>query len=99
MMKALALSVKQAPLAGCTEIHALDPARANLHSPAGGRLHIDEPAESMTLFRVRWLAEGKRRPRTQGRNSRTKKDATLLIAIAPSCPRSVAHPATGPSSA
>jgi glycosidase len=53
MMKALDLSVEQTALAGCTEFQALAPARANLPSLAGGRLHIDEPAESMTVFAVR----------------------------------------------
>jgi glycosidase len=52
MSKALDLSVEETALAGCTEFHALDPARANVLAVAGGKLHIDEPAESMTVFAV-----------------------------------------------
>jgi neopullulanase len=53
MSKTLDLSVEQTALAGCTEFHALDPAMANLPAVAAGKLHIEEPAESMTVFAVR----------------------------------------------
>jgi glycosidase len=51
--KTLDLSVEQTALAGCTEFRALDQAMANLPAVRGGKLHIEEPAESMTVFAVR----------------------------------------------
>jgi neopullulanase len=53
MSKTLDLSVEQTALAGCTEFRALDQAMANLPAVRGGKLHIEEPAESMTVFAVR----------------------------------------------
>jgi glycosidase len=49
----LELSVEETALEGCTEFKAVTPAVGNALEISGGKLHIEEPAESMTVFEVR----------------------------------------------
>jgi glycosidase len=47
------LATDKSALAGCTEFEFMAPTLGSLPRLEGGRLLIDEPAESMTLYRVR----------------------------------------------
>ncbi|MGD0158138.1 MAG: alpha-amylase family glycosyl hydrolase [Terracidiphilus sp.] len=49
----LDLPVEGTALAGCTEFQAMGPATGSAPVAGGGVLHIEEPAESMTVYEVR----------------------------------------------
>ena len=49
----LELSVEETALEGCTEFKVVAPTVGNALEISGGKLHIEEPAESMTVFEVR----------------------------------------------
>jgi glycosidase len=49
----VALPVENTALAGCSQFHALAPAAITNAVLAAGKLTIDEPAESMTVFEVK----------------------------------------------
>lgn len=51
--KALELPENETALAGCTEFHALAPTTAVTATVSAGKLHIEEPAESMSIIAVR----------------------------------------------
>lgn len=51
--KLLALTMDETALAGCTVFQATAPATGTVPVVSGGKLHIEEPAESMTVFAVR----------------------------------------------
>jgi glycosidase len=51
--KALDLPVGETALAGCTEFRALAPAAVVTATVNAGKLHIEEPAESMSIIAVR----------------------------------------------
>jgi glycosidase len=51
--KLLELPVEETALAGCTVFQAAVPATGTVPVVSGGKLHIEEPAESMTVFAVR----------------------------------------------
>ena len=50
--KPLDLSMEETALAGCTQFHAESPASGAVPEIRAGKLHIEEPAESMTVFTV-----------------------------------------------
>ena len=49
----LELPVDGTALAGCTEFQAMAPATGNAPAARDGKLHIEEPAESITVYQVR----------------------------------------------
>jgi neopullulanase len=49
----LDLPTEDTALAGCTQFHAAQPTTGNTPALHNGRLSIEEPAESMTIFEVR----------------------------------------------
>jgi glycosidase len=51
--KSLDLPLEETALAGCTEFLAETPATGTGPVARGGKLHIEEPAESMTVYEVR----------------------------------------------
>jgi len=51
--KLLALTVGETALAGCTVFQAATPSTTAVPVVSDGKLHIEEPAESMTVFAVR----------------------------------------------
>jgi neopullulanase len=51
--KTLDLTVDQTALDACTEFHPLAPATGAAPVLTGGKLHIEEPAESLTVYAVR----------------------------------------------
>jgi glycosidase len=51
--KILELPVEETSLGGCTEFEAAAPAKGTAPVVRGGKLHVEEPAESMTVFAVR----------------------------------------------
>ncbi len=46
------IPLKETALAGCTQFHPEAPASGALPAIQNGKLHIEEPAESMTIFTV-----------------------------------------------
>jgi hypothetical protein len=51
--KSIQLPMEETTLAGCTEFHAVTPVAQTAPVVSGGNLHINEPAESMTVYEVR----------------------------------------------
>jgi len=51
--KALDLPMNETALEGCTEFHALEPTAVVTAAVTAGKLHVEEPAESMTIVAVR----------------------------------------------
>ena len=51
--KAIQVSLDETALAGCAEFHAVEPAAEPSLSVAGGKLHMEQPAESLTVYEVR----------------------------------------------
>jgi len=51
--KTLDLTLDQTALDACTEFQALVPATGAAPVLSGGKLHIEEPAESLTVYAVR----------------------------------------------
>jgi glycosidase len=51
--KPIDLPLEETALGGCTQFHAESPAVGNTPVIDGGKLHIQEPAESMTIYTVR----------------------------------------------
>jgi glycosidase len=47
------LPLEDTALAGCTEFHATAVATGSAPLVSGGNLHVEEPAESMTVYEVR----------------------------------------------
>jgi hypothetical protein len=47
------LPVEETALAGCTSFQAAQPTTGVTPKVSGGKLHIEEPAASMTIFDVR----------------------------------------------
>jgi hypothetical protein len=50
--KSLDLPVEDTALAGCTEFQAIAPATGTAPVVGGGKLHIEEPAESISVYEV-----------------------------------------------
>jgi hypothetical protein len=50
--KSLDLAVEETALAGCTEFQAIAPATGTAPNIGGGRLHLEEPAESISVYEV-----------------------------------------------
>ena len=50
--KPIDLSMEETALAGCMQFHAESPASGALPAIQNGKLHIEQPAESMTVFTV-----------------------------------------------
>jgi hypothetical protein len=48
----LNLSVKKTALAGCTVFQAMAPASGAIPIEVGGELHLQMPAESMTVYQA-----------------------------------------------
>ena len=51
--ESLELPVEGTALAGCSDFHAMAPAMGTAPVATGGKLHFDEPPESMTVYEVR----------------------------------------------
>ncbi|MGO9445849.1 MAG: alpha-amylase family glycosyl hydrolase, partial [Thiobacillaceae bacterium] len=51
--ESLELSMEWTALAACAEFNAVAPATGTVPVVSGGKLHIEEPAESMTVYEVR----------------------------------------------
>ena len=51
-IKPIDLPLEETALAGCTQFHAESPASGIVPEIRAGKLHIEEPAESMTVFTV-----------------------------------------------
>jgi hypothetical protein len=47
------LPLEDTALAGCTDFHATAAASGAAPVVSGGKLHVEEPAESMTVYEVR----------------------------------------------
>ena len=52
-IKSLDLPVEETALAACTKFQATAPATGTVPVASGGKLHIEEPSESMTVYEVR----------------------------------------------
>jgi hypothetical protein len=50
--KSMDIPLEETALAGCTQFHPEAPASGALPVIQNGKLHIEEPAESMTVFSV-----------------------------------------------
>ena len=51
--ESLELPVEETALAACTRFRAMAPATGTVPVASGGKLHIEEPSESMTVYEVR----------------------------------------------